>query len=70
MEYTVRLKNPLWATGEDDEPTMTVKRYGCTRGHPHPTSAGASVCETARIAGATDAQLLVLFNAEVAEYNS
>lgn len=47
-----------------------VSRWVCNRGHPHPTSAGAEACETARAAGATDAELLTLFNAEVAEFNA
>ncbi len=50
--------------------TTTVERWVCNRGHPHPTSAGAEACEIARAAGATDAELLVLFNAEVAEFNA
>lgn len=47
-----------------------VTRYVCNRGHPHPTSTGATNCETARAAGATDQQLYDLFNAEVAEFNA
>lgn len=47
-----------------------VTRYVCNRGHPHPTSAGAENCEAARAGGATDAELLALFNAEVAEFNA
>lgn len=48
----------------------TVKRYVCNRGHPHPTSIGATDCETARAAGATDSELEDLFDAEVAEFNA
>lgn len=47
-----------------------VVRYVCNRGHPHPTHAGATNCETARAGGATDAELLALFNAEVAAFNA
>lgn len=47
-----------------------VDRWICNRGHPHPTSAGAQDCEEARAAGATDSELLALFNAEVALFNA
>jgi hypothetical protein len=48
----------------------TVRRWVCNRGHPHPTVTGAQACEAARGAGATDAELLVLFDAEVVEFNA
>jgi hypothetical protein len=47
-----------------------VTRYVCNRGHPHPTLNGASECEQARAAGATDEELYALFDAEVAEFNA
>ncbi len=53
-----------------DGELTNVSRWVCNHGHPHPTSTGGEACETARAAGATDAELLVLFNAEVAEFNS
>jgi len=51
-------------------PTTTVPRYVCNRGHPHPTRSGAEACETSRAAGATDAELSTLLDAEVAEFNA
>jgi hypothetical protein len=48
----------------------SVARYVCNRSHPHPTQAGAEACEAARAEGATDAELLVLMEAEVAEFNA
>ena len=48
----------------------TVHRWVCNRGHPHPTVIGSMNCETAREAGATDQELLDLFDAEVVEFNS
>jgi len=47
-----------------------VDRWVCNRGHPHPTIAGAEDCEAARAEGATDAELLELFNEEVAAFNA
>lgn len=47
-----------------------VTRYVCNRSHPHPTRTGAEECETARAAGADDAALLALFEAEVAAFNA
>lgn len=47
-----------------------VERWVCNRGHPHPTRLGAVGCEEARDDGASDAALLALFDAEVAEFNA
>ena len=47
----------------------SVDRWVCMRGHPHVTQVGATNCETAVAEGKTDAQLLVLFNAEVATFS-
>jgi hypothetical protein len=52
------------------DPETTVDRWVCNRGHPHPTVTGSEECEAARAAGATDAELLALFDAEVAEFNA
>jgi hypothetical protein len=49
---------------------VKVARWVCDRGHPHPTQTGAEECETARAEGATDAELLVLMQAEVEEFNA
>lgn len=46
-----------------------VDRWVCMRSHPHPTIAGARNCE-ANTGVLTDAELLVLFNAEVAAFNA
>ena len=64
QEVTVRINTDVVKGGE------AVTRYVCNRSHPHPTSAGALACEAARAGGATDAELLTLFNAEVAEFNA
>lgn len=47
-----------------------VDRWVCNRGHPHPTRTGAEACEAARADGASDADLLVLLEAEVAAFNA
>lgn len=46
-----------------------VERWVCMRSHPHPTIAGAENCE-ANTGVVTDAELLALFVAEVAEFNA
>lgn len=46
-----------------------VDRWVCIRSHPHPTIAGAKNCE-ANTGIVTDAQLLAMFAAEVAEFNA
>lgn len=43
-----------------------VQRWVCNRGHPHPTEQGAVTCEAARAGGATDNELQLIFDAEVA----
>jgi len=48
----------------------STHRWVCNRGHPHPTRAGALACEEARANGATDEELYVLLDAEVAEFNA
>lgn len=50
--------------------SVSVRRYVCNRGHPHPTYAGAVACEAARAEGSNDTQLEALFDAEVEEFNA
>jgi hypothetical protein len=47
-----------------------VQRWVCNRGHPHPTSAGAQACETARANGATDAELAAMLEDEITAFNA
>lgn len=57
--------------GDSDWPAMRkVDRYVCSTGHPHPTLAGAVACHDAREAGASNDDLLALFDAEVAAFNA
>ena len=51
-------------------PAQMIDRWVCARSHPHPTSSGAEACETAMANGATDAELLALFELEVAAFNA